>query len=97
MFTRSMIISATLALAMTGGVVLPTQADEPQLNQDRLQQQIREHAMTQQNLPDNGRPMGQMRQDRHEIRSGNHSSDMGHGGMGHRGMGGEMGAGRGGR
>lgn len=101
MFTRSMIVSATLALAMTGGVFLPVQADEPQLNQDRLQQQIRDRAMTQQNLPDNGRQ--QMRQEQHEYthqnrnetRSGNRSSNMGQGSFG--GMGGGMGGGRGGR
>ncbi|MFZ5466022.1 MAG: hypothetical protein ACOZAI_02045 [Pseudomonadota bacterium] len=105
MFTRSMIVSATLALAMTGGVFLPVQADEPQLNQDRLQQQIRDRAMTQQNLPDNGQQ--QMRQEQHEYthqnrnetrsgnRQGNRSSDMGQGSFG--GTGSMGGGGRGGR
>jgi len=101
MFTRSMIVSATFALAMTGGLLLPVQADEPQLNQDRLQQQIRDRAMTQQNLPDNGQQ--QMRQKQHEYtnqsrnetRSGKRSSDMSQGGFGGTGnTGGGMGGGR---
>ncbi len=104
MSKRSIIASATLALALGAGLMLPAQAEEPALNQDQLQQQIRDRAMTQQDMPAEGRQ--QMRQEQRENATQNRSdtrsvnrqenrpSGMGEGGHGGKGHGGGMGGGR---
>lgn len=104
MSKRSIIASATLALAMSAPLMLPAQAEEPALNQDRLQQQIRDRAMTQQDMPADARQ--QMRQEQRENATQNRSdtrsvnrqenrpSAMGEGGHGAGGMGGGKHGGR---
>lgn len=106
MLKRTLILSSGLALNLMGAAFNPAMADEPQLNQDRLQQQIRDRSAIQAQQPAMGQ---QMRQEHHEHtyqnrderrsenRQGNRSSEMGQGGMGGGAGGGMGGGGRGGR
>lgn len=113
MLKRSLIISSSLALSLMGTAFNTAHAEEPQLNQDRLQQQIRDRATSQANPPGTGQQMRQEQQEhthqnrietrsdnRQDNRQGHRGTDMVQGdGFGGAGGAGGMGggAGRGGR
>lgn len=99
MHSKNLLLASTCVLTLFGATFV--QAEEPVLKQDRLQQQIREHAASQagQGDPVMQQNMLQQRETQREERQARRAEHRQSGGMGGGagGMGGGMGAGRGGR
>jgi hypothetical protein len=99
MHSKNLLLASTCALTLFGATFV--HAEEPVLNQERLQQQIREHATTQARQADPAmqQQMQQQRETQREEREARRAEHRQSGGMGGGagGMGGGMGGGRGGR